>query len=128
MAKPRNQLRKRADSLREALLTEKSKFDKIESSGLDGKAVAQVSENKSGDTVSMATQELSLLLLLQDRVGVRQSGHFDHDSHAMSGPFEASMSPAVSVLRSADPSRESRINNIRFEYCIDSVTGEILSQ
>jgi hypothetical protein len=48
-------------------------------------------------------QDLTRVLVLQDKVGTRQSGHFDHDANAMSGPVvrgsrktKASRSAAVS--------------------------------
>jgi hypothetical protein len=73
----------------------------------------------------MATTDiLARVLVLQDRVGVRQSGHFDHDSHAMTGPAEA---PSRHHSRKVEPAKK-RPGQLTFRFVRDPETGEILSQ
>jgi hypothetical protein len=73
----------------------------------------------------MATNDiLARVLVLQDRVGVRQSGHFDHDSHAMTGPAEAVV---ASRARPTLP-KGKRPGQLSFRFVRDPETGEILSR
>ena len=67
---------------------------------------------------------LARVLILQDRVGVRQSGHFDHDSHAMTGPAEVLASGRMRV----DAPGQKPVESLKFRFVRDPETGEILSQ
>lgn len=72
-------------------------------------------------------QVLSRVLILQDRVGVRQSGHFDHDSHAMTGPA-GELRLHASPLKALEASTAQASGRIKFRFTYDSETGEPLSQ
>lgn len=67
---------------------------------------------------------LAGVLMLQDRVGVRQSGHFDHDSHAMTGPSETLPCNPAKSAGMCQPSS----GILTFHFVRDEETGEILSK
>lgn len=72
--------------------------------------------------MNTAKNVLANVLVLQDRVGVRQSGHFDHDSHAMSGPAEVVQKRKVGKTYIG---ANQSVLQFRFER--DKETGEFLS-
>lgn len=67
---------------------------------------------------------LARVLVLQDRVGVRQSGHFDHDAHAMTGPAEV----VARESKRGNVATLAAVKSLKFRFVRDPETGEILSQ
>lgn len=67
-------------------------------------------------------QDLTRVLVLQDKVGVRQSGHFDHDANAMIGPASSRLVGAMEHRR-ADLTKRS----VKMRLQFDPETGEFLS-
>lgn len=68
--------------------------------------------------------ELSRVLVLHDRIGLRQSGHFDHDANASIGMPEAPAphGRARAIRGAADATRTVGLGVKR-----DPETGELLS-
>ena len=68
-------------------------------------------------------EDLTRVLLLQDRLGTRRGAHFDHDSNAVSGP---------ATVRNAakDSSRKAKPGSISVTISVerDPATGELLGR
>jgi hypothetical protein len=64
--------------------------------------------------------DLTRVLVLQDKVGIRQSGHFDHDANAMSGPSQNTQSRNATAI-------EGRKVAVTVRVKLDPASGEYLS-
>lgn len=66
-------------------------------------------------------QDLTRVLMLQDTLGARQTGHFDHDANAMSGPI-ARMVRGQDTLAATDPVKVA----VTVRLKLDPRSGEYL--